>query len=105
MGQQSDVRQQMTMRDATAMRPADQFLWGAVQDAAGAVGAVGTQLQALAGPTLQPQDRDHCQLPQGDPVVPRPVHGLPAEPCRGNDPGGAERDGRRPIVEGRTVVC
>ena len=106
MGQQSDVRQQMTMRDVTAMRPAaDQFLWGAVQDAAGAVGAVGTQLLALGGATLQPGDRDHCQLPQGDPVVPRPVHGLPAEPCRGNDPGGAERDGRRPIVEGRPVVC
>ena len=107
MGQQSDVRQQVMMRDATAMRPvaAGQFLWGAVQGAAGAVGAAGTQLQALGGATLQLETETTINYLKGI-LMYYTVQRLPAEPCRGKDPGGAERDGRRPIiVVGRTVVC
>ena len=71
MGQQSDVRQQVMMRDATAMRPvaAGQFLWGAVQGAAGAVGSGWHTASSAGWSDTSTGDRDHYQLPQGDPDV------------------------------------
>ena len=89
--QPADVRQQQPMREGGEMMPrplaAGQFLWGTLQDAAGAVGA---QLQTMG---LSPGERGRPQVPQGDPSALLP---LQAEPCRGNGSDSVARDGVRP---------
>ena len=67
-----------------------QFLWGTLQDAAG---AVGTQLRAFG---RSPGDGERPQVIEGDPSALLPLPGLRAEPRRGNDHEGAVRDGGRP---------
>ena len=89
------VAQQMTGpvpgggQDRAAPVVAGQFLWGAAQ---GVAGAVGTQLQAL-GDALRPGAQGHSGVPQGGPSGLLPLKGLPAEHRQGNDQGVGERNG------------
>ena len=80
--QPAAVRQQQPVREGGERMPrplaAGQFLWGTLQDAAGAVGA---QLQTMG---LSPGERGRPQVPQGDPSALLPLPGLRAEPCIGN---------------------